>query len=144
MQGIHCTSDAPYVPIRLGPERSRLGAYAWRSLLDTGATIANGSDAPVEPVNPLLGYYSTVSRRMKNGNRFFEEQRLSRMEALKSYTLDAAYAIFQEKNRGSITPGKQADLVVLSQDITKVPEEKIRNTKVLKTLVAGEIVYRNQ
>lgn len=86
MQAIHCTSDGPFVPSRLGEERSSQGAYVWRSLLDSGAIIANGSDAPVEPVNPILGFYSTVSRQMKNGNVFFGEQRLTSMEALKSYT----------------------------------------------------------
>lgn len=141
MQGIHCTSDGPFVPDRLGIERSRDGAYVWKSLLETGAVVANGSDAPVEPVDPILGYYSTVTRRMKNGKIFFGEQKLSRMEALRSYTLDAAYAIFQEERRGSISPGKQADLVVLSQDLTRVPEEKIKETRVLMTLVGGEVVY---
>ena len=144
MQAIHCTSDGPFVPSRLGEQRSREGAYVWRSLLSTNAVIANGSDAPVEPVNPLLGYFSTVTRKMKNGKVFFGEQKLNRMEALKTYTLDAAFAIFEEKNRGSISAGKQADLVVLSEDLTKVDESKIKDIKVLKTFVAGELVFDSQ
>lgn len=141
MQSIHCTSDGPFVPSRLGDKRSQQGAYVWRSLLDTGAKIANGSDAPVEPVNPLLGYYSAVTRQMKNGKIFFGEQKMSRLQALRSYTLDAAYAIFAEKKRGSITVGKEADLVVLSKDLTKVEESEIQNIMVLKTMVGGEFVY---
>ena len=97
MQGIHCTSDGPFVPSRLGVKRSEEGAYAWKSLLESGAIIANGSDAPVEPVNPILGFYATTTRKMKNGEAFFEKQKLSRLETLKSYTLDAAFAIFSGK-----------------------------------------------
>ncbi|MEE2642182.1 MAG: amidohydrolase [Planctomycetota bacterium] len=141
MQAIHCTSDGPFVPARLGKERSRSGAYAWRSLLDSGAVIANGSDAPVEPVDPLLGFHSTVTRTMKGGQVFFGEQKLTPGEALKSYTRDAAYAIFEEKNRGSISVGKQADLVVLSQDIMNIEPAEILKTRVLKTFVAGDLVF---
>lgn len=144
MQAIHCTSDGPFVPSRLGEDRSQHGAYVWRSLLETGAVIANGSDAPVEPIDPILGYYSTVTRKMKNGKVFFGEQKLNRLEALKTYTLDAAFAIFEENTRGSIIPGKQADFVILSQDLTQVAEEKIKNTRVLKTFVKGELVYEQK
>lgn len=141
MQGIHCTSDGPFVPSRLGEKRSANGAYVWKSLLESGALIANGSDAPVEPVNPILGYYSTVTRKMKNGKIFYGQQKLSRMEALRSYTQDAAAAIFAENERGSISPGKQADLVVLSQNILKVTDDELKKTRVLKTFVAGDLVY---
>lgn len=141
MQGIHCTSDGPFVPSRLGEKRSANGAYVWKSLLESGALIANGSDAPVEPVNPILGYYSTVTRKMKNGKIFYGQQKLSRMEALRSYTQDAAAAIFAENERGSISPGKQADLVVLSQNILKVSDDELKKTRVLKTFVAGDLVY---
>ncbi len=141
MQGIHCTSDGPFVPSRLGVKRSEEGAYAWKSLLESGAIIANGSDAPVEPVNPILGFYATTTRKMKNGEAFFEKQKLSRLETLKSYTLDAAFAIFQEKNRGSISAGKLADLVVLSKDIMTIPDDEIQSAKVTYTFVGGELVY---
>ncbi len=141
MQGIHCTSDGPFVPSRLGVKRSEEGAYVWKSLLESGAVIANGSDAPVEPVNPVLGFYSTTTRKMKNGEVFYEKQKLSRLETLKSYTLDAAFAIFQEKNRGSISTGKLADLVVLSKDIMTIPDDEIKSAKVTHTFVGGELVY---
>ena len=103
--------------------------------------IANGSDAPVEPVDPLLGFHATVTRTIKGGQVFFGEQKLTPGEALKSYTLDAAYAIFEEKNRGSISVGKQADLVVLSQDIMNIEPAEILETRVLKTFVAGDLVF---
>lgn len=144
MQGIHCTSDGPFVPSRLGQKRSEDGAYVWKSLLNSGAVIANGSDAPVEPINPVLGFYSTTTRKMKNGKIFFEKQKLSRLETLKTYTLDAAFAIFQEKNRGSISPGKLADLVVMSKDIMTVPDDEIKSAKVTHTFVGGELVYESK
>jgi len=142
MQGVHCTSDAPYVVARLDEERARTGAYVWRDLLNVGAVIANGTDAPVEDVDPIPCYYSTVSRRRADGVVFYGEQRLSRMEALRSYTLDAAYSGFEEKLKGSIMVGKLADIVVLSRDITAVPEEEILGTEVVYTIVGGEVAYR--
>lgn len=144
MQGVHCTSDGPFVPSRLGQKRSEEGAYVWKSLLNSGAVIANGSDAPVEPINPILGFYSTTTRQMKNGKVFYEKQKLSRLETLRSYTLDAAFAIFQEKNRGSISAGKLADLVVLSKDIITVPDDEIKSAKVTHTFVGGDLVYESK
>lgn len=142
MEGIHCTSDGPYVPTRLGEERSRSGAYVWRSLLDAGAIICNGTDAPVEDVDPIACYYATVSRRMNNGEQFYPEQVLSRMEALRTYTLAGAYGIFDEENVGSLEVGKLADVTVLSKDILTVPEDQIRDSKVVYTIVGGEVQYR--
>lgn len=144
MQGVHCTSDGPFVPSRLGQKRSEEGAYVWKSLLNSGAVIANGSDAPVEPINPILGFYSTTTRQMKNGKVFYEKQKLTRLESLRSYTLDAAFAIFQEKNRGSISAGKLADLVVLSKDIMTVPDDEIKSAKVTHTFVGGDLVYESK
>jgi predicted amidohydrolase YtcJ len=144
MQGVHCTSDAPYVLERLGRARAEEGAYVWRKLLDSGATIANGTDAPVEDVSPLASYYASVSRRLKNGGVFFGAQRMTRMEALRSYTIDAARAAFEEGMKGSIEPGKLADVVVLSRDILEVPEEQILSTDVVYTIVGGKVVYRNE
>jgi predicted amidohydrolase YtcJ len=144
MQGVHCTSDAPYVLERLGRARAEEGAYVWRKLLDSGATIANGTDAPVEDVSPLASYYASVSRRLKNGGVFFGAQRMTRMEALRSYTIDAARAAFEEGVKGSIEPGKLADVVVLSRDILTVPEEQILSTDVVYTIVGGKVVYRNE
>ena len=96
MQGIHCTSDAPYVLERLGAARAQEGAYVWQKLMKTGAIVANGTDAPVEDVDPIPNYYASVSRKLKDGKVFFADQRMSRMEALKSYTINGAYAAFEE------------------------------------------------
>jgi predicted amidohydrolase YtcJ len=142
MQGIHCTSDAPYVLERLGQARAREGAYAWQKLMKTGAVIANGTDAPVEDVDPIPSYYASVSRKLKDGTVFFPDQRMSRMEALKSYTINGAYAAFEEANRGSLKPGKYADITVLSKDILKVPEDEIPSARVVYTIVGGKVLYK--
>lgn len=142
MQGIHCTSDAPFVVKRLGEKRAREGAYPWRSLLDAGAVIANGTDAPVEDVDPLESFYASVTRkRVDTGLEFFPEQAMTRAEAIDSYTLSAAYAAFEEQVKGSLEPGKYADLVVLSQNLVDCPDSEIMNTKVLLTMVDGKIKY---
>ncbi len=141
MQGVHATSDGPWIDKRLGEERARTGAYVWRDLLDSGAVIANGTDVPVEDINPIASFYSTVARRLADGSEFFPGQRLTREEALRTYTLANAYAAFEEDIKGSITPGKLADIVVLSQDIMTIPEEQIPGTKVDVTIVGGEVVY---
>lgn len=142
MQGIHCTSDAPYVLDRLGPKRAEEGAYVWQKLMKTGAVIANGTDAPVEDVDPIANYFASVSRRTKAGTTFYPEQRMSRLEALKSYTINGAYAAFQERTRGSLKVGKLADMTVLSKDILTIPEDQILTTKVTYTIVGGKIVYK--
>ena len=142
MQGIHCTSDAPYVLARLGPARAKEGAYAWRTLMDGGAVIANGTDAPVEAVDPLPGYHALVARRQKNGEVFYGDQVMTRDEALAAYTLNGAYAGFEEKTKGSLTPGKYADITVLSADITAVPEADIEKAEVAYTIVGGKVLYR--
>jgi predicted amidohydrolase YtcJ len=141
MQGIHCTSDAPYVLERLGPRRAQEGAYVWQKLMKSGAVIANGTDAPVEDLDPIASYYASVSRKLTDGKVFYADQKMSRMEALKSYTLDAAYAAFEEENRGSLKPGKYADITVLSKDILKVPEDEIPTARVSYTIVGGRIAY---
>jgi predicted amidohydrolase YtcJ len=142
MQGLHCTSDAPYVLARLGAQRAEEGAYVWQKLMKTGAVIANGTDAPVEEVDPLPGYYALVTRKQKNGEVFYGDQRMTRDEALRAYTLNGAYAAFQEKTRGSLTPGKLADIIVLSADITKVPDDQIQKTELLYTIAGGKVVYK--
>jgi predicted amidohydrolase YtcJ len=144
MQGIHCISDGPWVPTRLGEDRAESGAYVWRKLIDSGAVISNGTDAPIEDVNPIPGFYALVTRRMSEGAAFYPEQRMTRMEALKAYTINAAYAAFEEEIKGSLTPGKLADITVLSEDILTVSEERILETKVLYTIVGGEVLYRGQ
>lgn len=144
MQAIHCTSDAPFVVKRLGVERARTGAYAWRSLLDAGAHLANGTDTPVEEVSPLPCLYASVTRkRVDTGLEFFPEQKMTREEALLSYTIWNAYAAFEENEKGSLSPGKLADIVVLSRNLLTCPPEEILTAKVLKTIVGGKLVFEN-
>lgn len=143
MQGIHCTSDAPFVVKRLGEQRARTGAYAWRSLLDQGVLVANGTDAPVEDVDPLKSFYASVTRkRTDSGKAFFPEQAMTRAEAIYSYTLGNAFAAFEDKLKGSLRPGKLADLVILSNDLIKCTDDEILNTKVLYTISDGKIMYK--
>lgn len=143
MQGIHCTSDAPFVVKRLGEERARAGAYAWRSLLDAGVVVTNGTDAPVEDVDPLQSFYATVTRRRPDtGQVFFAEQALSRAEAIYSYTQAPAYAAFEENDKGSLEVGKLADMVVLSNNLITCTDEDILNTRVLTTIVGGVVKYQ--
>ncbi len=144
MQGIHCTSDALYALARLGPKRAEEGAYVWQKLMKSGAIICNGTDTPVESVNPIACYYASVSRKLKDGSVFFGDQRMSRMEALKSYTWNAAYAAFQENSRGSLAIGKLADVTVLSKDILTIPEDEIPTTAVIYTIVGGKVMYQRR
>ena len=143
MQGIHCTSDAPFVVKRLGTDRSRLGAYAWRSLLDNGVTVANGTDAPVEDVDPLKSFYASVTRRREDsGLVFFSEQKMTREEAIYSYTLGNAFAAFEDEYKGSLRAGKVADLVILSNDLVKCTDNEILKTKVLYTITDGKVRFK--
>jgi predicted amidohydrolase YtcJ len=144
MQGIHCTSDGPFVIARLGRERAEAGAYVWQKLMKSGAVVGNGTDTPVEDVDPIQCYYASVSRRLKDGTVFFPDQRMSRMEALRSYTINNAYAAFEEGSKGSLNVGKLADVTVLSRDILTVAEEEIRSTKVDCTIVGGKVMYERE
>ena len=141
MQGIHATSDAPYVLARLGPKRAEEGAYVWQKLMKSGAVIANGTDAPVEDIDPIPNFYASVSRRVKDGSVFFPYQRMSRMEALRSYTINAAFADFDEPIKGSMTVGKLADVTVFSKDLLTIPEDQIPSAKILYTIVGGTVQY---
>ncbi|CAN5616606.1 amidohydrolase [soil metagenome] len=143
VQPTHATSDMPWAEDRVGPDRIR-GAYAWRRLLDAGARLALGSDFPVERVNPLLGFHAAVSRQDTTGyppGGWYPDQALTREEALRGFTLDAAYAAFQEDQLGSIQVGKRADFVILSDDIMSVPVDDILNTHVVATYLDGERLY---
>ena len=142
MQGIHCTSDAPYVLARLGAQRADEGAYVWQKLLKSGAIIANGTDAPVEDVDPIPSFHASVSRKLKDGSVFYGDQRMSRIEALKSYTINGAFAAFEEGSKGSLTAGKYADIVVLSKDIMTIPEDEIPTAQVMYTIVGGKVRYK--
>jgi predicted amidohydrolase YtcJ len=144
MQGIHCTSDAPFVVARLGARRAEEGAYVWQKLLRSGAVVTNGTDAPVEDVDPIAGYHATVTRRLADGSTFYPDQRMTRMEALKSYTLSAAYSAFEEDIKGSLAPGKLADVTVLTRDITRVPDAEILDARAAYTIVGGKVAYRGK
>lgn len=141
MQGIHCTSDAPYVLLRLGPKRAEEGAYVWQKLMKSGALVTNGTDTPVEDVDPIACFYATVSRKLKDGNVFYPDQRMSREEALRSYTMSNAYAAFEEASKGSLKPGRLADVTVLSKDILTIPEDEIPSARVDFTIVGGKVAY---
>ena len=142
MQAVHCTSDGPWVPERLGASRAESGAYMWRALLDSGAVVTNGTDTPVEDVDPIANFHAAVTRRMHDGNAFYPAQRMTREEALSAQTLAAAYAAFEEDVKGSLAPGKLADVVVLSRDILTVADEEIPGTEVVVTIVGGKVAYR--
>jgi predicted amidohydrolase YtcJ len=141
MQGIHCTSDAVFVLRRLGPRRAEQGAYVWRDLLDSGAIVTNGTDTPVEDVSPIESFYASVTRKLANGATFFPEQKMTREEALRSYTRDCAFAAFEEGIKGTLEPGKLADITVLSRDILTCPDADIRGTKVVYTIVGGKVLH---
>jgi predicted amidohydrolase YtcJ len=146
MQPTHCTSDFPWALDRLGPERAK-GAYAWRSLIDTGVVIPCGSDFPVEKINPMLGFYAAITRQHEDGTPeggYFPEQKMTREEALKGFTIWAAYAAFAEDWLGSLEPGKRADLVVLDRDITKVPPREILEARPVLTIIDGRIVLNKE
>jgi predicted amidohydrolase YtcJ len=142
MQGVHCTSDAPWVEPRLGAQRAEEGAYVWQKLMQSGAVVTNGTDAPVENVDPIASYYATVTRRTHDGKVFYGSQKMSRIEALKSYTLANAFAAFEEDLKGSLSVGKLGDITVLTKDITTVPDEEILTARVAYTIIGGKVVYR--
>jgi hypothetical protein len=143
MQAVHATSDMYWAADRLGPARV-MGAYAWRSFLNTGVVIPDGSDMPVERVNPLYSFHAAVTRQDDRGwppGGWMPAQRMTREEALEGMTLWAAYAGFQEHDLGSLTPGKYADFVVLDRDIMTVGADDILGTRVLATYLGGRAVY---
>lgn len=145
MQPSHAISDLFFAPSRLGKERLT-GAYAWRSLIKSGAIIAGGSDAPVERGEPMIEFYAAVARKSVkgfSGDGWHPEQAVSREQALKMFSAWAAYAAFEEKDKGSIEVGKLADLTVLSKDIMKIPAPEILKTSCSMTVIGGEIVFED-
>ena len=145
IQGIHMSSDRPWAINRLGQKRIVESAYVWRSLINHGAILINGSDVPVEPIDPIASFYASTTRKTLKGlpdSGYEPEQKMTRIEALKSYTINAAYGAFEEKLKGSIEIGKYADFAVFSQNLVTIPDEKILNTKVLYTIVNGNVEYR--
>lgn len=147
MQAIHMASDRPWAIERLGEKRIKEGAYMWQSLLKSGAKIVNGTDAPVEPVNPIPSFYASVSRMTLKGEPqggYEPEEKMTREQALRSYTLDAAYGAFEEKFKGSIEKGKLADFAILSKDIMTIPDMEILTTEVVMTIVGGKVVFEKE
>jgi predicted amidohydrolase YtcJ len=141
MQGVHATSDAPYVIARLGPPRAQSGAYVWQSLIQTGAVVANGTDVPVERIDPMASFHATVTRKTKDGAVFYGDQKMTRAQALKSYTWNGAYAAKEEALKGSLAVGKLADVTVLSKDIMTIADDEIPSTQVIYTIVGGKVAY---
>jgi predicted amidohydrolase YtcJ len=144
MQGIHCTSDAVFVPARLGAKRSEEGAYVWQKLMKSGALVSNGTDAPVEDIDPIPNYHATVTRKLADGSTFYPDQRMSRQEALRSYTRNGAYAAFEDGQKGSLGVGKLADVTILSMDILTIPDEEILKARVDYTIVGGKVLYERK
>jgi predicted amidohydrolase YtcJ len=144
MQPTHGTSDMYWAEARLGPERVR-GAYAWRTVLDAGGRLALGSDFPVEAVNPFFGIHAAVTRQDQKGwpaGGWYPSERLTLAEAIRGFTLDAAYAAFEEKSRGTIEPGKLADLTIVEGNLFEMPSTELFKAKVKATVVGGEVVFR--
>ncbi len=144
MQGVHTISDGPWVAKRLGAERTRLTSYPWRALWDAGVVVTNGTDTPVEKVDPIPSFWGSVARKTSDGTVFLPEQRVTREEGLRAYTLNNAFAAFEEKEKGSITVGKLADLVVLTKNIMTVPEDEIPTARVAMTILGGKIAYERK
>ena len=142
IRGVFATSDGPWVVKRLGEKRARERGYLYRTLMESGITVINGTDPPVEDINPIENFYRSITREMENGELFFPEQRLSRQQALETYTVNNAFAAFEENIKGSLAPGKLADITVFSRDIMTIPKEEILNTQIAYTIIGGEIKYR--
>jgi len=144
MQPCHLLTDMRWAQDRIGPKRAAT-AYAWAAFLDAGVPLAFGTDYPVEPVTPLRGLYAAVTRKNEEGRQeFFPAQRLTMDQAIAAYTAGSAFAEFEEKEKGELTPGMLADFVVLDRDLTEVAPEKLLGTKVLRTVVGGKTVYENK
>ena len=144
IQAVHGTSDGPWIPTRLGDERAKATSQPWRDLFRTGAVVINGTDVPVERIDAIASYYSSVSRVMVNGEPFYPEHVMTREEALQTYTINSAYAAFEDDIKGSLTPGKYADFVVLSQNLLTVDAERIPETVVEMTFVGGDLKYERE
>ena len=142
IQGIFACSDGPWVVDRLGEERTKERGYVFRSMAESGAIIMNGTDPPVEEIDPIASFHCSITRELPDGSIFQPEQRLTRDQALRSYTINNAFAAFEEHLKGSITPDKLADITVLSKDIMSVTEDEILGTEIIYTILGGKIVYK--
>jgi predicted amidohydrolase YtcJ len=142
MQAIHACSDAPYNYQRLGAERVEQGAYPWKTLWEDGAVVTNGTDVPVEKIDPLASFHCTVTREVSGSDTTFtSDETLNRRRALESYTINNAYAAFEEDVKGTLEPGKLADVTVLSDNILEIPADQIRDAEVDLTVLGGKVVY---
>jgi predicted amidohydrolase YtcJ len=143
IQSIHACSDAPMVIPRIGGQRAKEGAYVWKKLIDSGAIVLDGTDTPVEDTNPIPNFYCGVTRAYDRGRKtFFPDEAKTRLQELKSYTWNNAYALFEEHELGSLTPGKLADLDVFSGNLLTMPARDILRARVLYTVIGGKVVYR--
>ncbi len=141
MQGVHATSDAPWIPLRLGDDRARERTYLWRAFMDAGVPINNGTDVPVEDIDPLASFRSSVTRLTVDGSVFYPEQNMTRVEALRSYTINNAIAAFEEEFKGSLEVGKLGDVVVIDRDILTVPDAELADARVDMTIVGGVVRF---
>jgi predicted amidohydrolase YtcJ len=144
MQPTHATSDMYWAEARVGPERIK-GAYAWRTVLSSGARLALGSDFPVEAVNPFFGIYAAVTREDQKhwpAGGWYPEQKLTLAEAIRGFTKDAAFAAFEEDSRGTIEPGKLADFTIVEGDLYAMPPQDLFKVKVKMTVVGGQVVWK--
>ena len=141
MQGVHATSDAPWIPARLGDDRAEERTYLWRSFMEAGVLINNGTDVPVEDIDPLASFHSSVTRLTVDGSIFYPEQNMTRVEALRSYTINNAIAAFEEEYKGSLEVGKLGDVVVIDRDILTVPDAELADARVELTIVGGVVRY---
>ncbi len=147
MQAVHMSSDRSWAIDRLGEKRIKEGAYMWQSLLKSGAVIVNGTDVPVEPINPIASFYASVTRQTLKGEPeggYEPEEKMTRKQALRSYTLDAAYGAFEENIKGSIAPGKLADFTIFTKDMMTVPDNELLSTEVAMTVLGGKVLYEKK
>jgi predicted amidohydrolase YtcJ len=147
MQAIHLSSDRPWAIERLGEKRIKEGAYMWQSLLKSGAVVVNGTDVPVEPINPIASYFASVTRQTLKGQPeggYEPEEKMTRQQALRSYTLDAAYGAFEENIKGSIAPGKLADFTIFTKDLMAIPDNELLSTEVASTILGGKVLYEKK
>lgn len=142
IQAVHGTSDGPWIPSRLGDIRAKATSQPWRDLFNTGAVLTNGTDVPVERIDPIASYYSSVTRKMINGDAFYPEHKMTRVEAIETYTINNAFAAFEESFKGSLTPGKYADFIVLSKNLLTIEDSDIPSTEIDMTYVGGELKYQ--
>ncbi len=141
VRGVFATSDGPWVVKRLGEKRTQERGYLYQTLFQSGGVVINGTDPPVEDIDPIANFYCSVTRKMADGTVFFPEQCMTRQQALDSYTVNPAYAAFEEDIKGTLTPGKLADITVFSKDIMTIPEDEILSTEVVYTIIGGKIKF---